>query len=209
LKNGLENAPGASNQTHTENTYRNQTHTDSSFIFNGGEGRFSSSAAAGGAGGGLGIATGAEGATTREERGSSEEGGAPADIGRGGRSTCGLAGIDRGSRRIEIAKRARSCGREIEIGMRESKTLGIDCSGRWGEATPTRKGFIAREDESQSRFRGILVSHIPHAVTRQPGGRRRVGIGCWASRRLSGAGFFVIIPTLPLSSFLITKINKK
>jgi len=97
---------------------------NSSFIFNGGGGRFSSEAAAGGAGGGLGIATGAEGATTREERGSSEEGGAPADIGRGGRSTCGLAGIDRGSRRVKIAKRARSCGREIEI-----RIAGIENSG--------------------------------------------------------------------------------
>jgi len=97
---------------------------NSSFIFNGGEGRFSSSAAAGGAGGGLGIATGAEGATSREERGSSEEGGAHADIGRGGRSTCGLAGIDRGSRRVEIANRARSCGREIEI-----KIAGIENFG--------------------------------------------------------------------------------
>jgi len=114
---------------------------NSSFIFNGGEGRFSSEAAAGGARGGFSIATGAEGTTTREERGSSEEGGAPADIGRGGRSTCGLAGIDRGSRRIEIAKRARSCGREIEIGMWESKTLRIDCSGRWGGGDADAQGF--------------------------------------------------------------------
>ena len=98
----------------------------SSFTFIGGEGRFSSCAAAGGAGGGLSIAAGAEGATTREELGSSEERGAPADIGPGGRSTSGLAGIDRGSRRVEIAKRARSCGRDSGDRDRDG---GIENSG--------------------------------------------------------------------------------
>jgi len=118
---------------------------NSSFIFNGGEGRFSSEAAAGGAGGGLSIAAGAEGATTREELGSSDERGAPADIGPGGRSTSGLAGIDRGSRRVEIAKRARGdvIGRS-RSGLRESKTLGDWDRLLWEagvEATPTRRFY--------------------------------------------------------------------
>ena len=134
---------------------------NSSFIFNGGEGRFSSEAAAGGAGGGLGIATGAEGATTREERGSSEEGGAPADIGRGGRSTCGLAGIDRGSRRIEIAKRARGAvagDRDQAAGIVNLWGLLWEVGGGDADAL---QGFIAREDRVVMRRVWIYSSHNP------------------------------------------------
>ena len=102
-----------------------------SFIFIGGHGRSSSSATAGGAGGGgLGIATGSEGAAIREERGSGEEGGAPADIGgqEGGAPAALPESIEGAARSRSRSARAEMWS-GIEIRMREAKTLGIDCSG--------------------------------------------------------------------------------
>jgi len=134
-----------------------------SFIFIGGHGRSSSSATAGGDGGGLGIATGFEGATIREERGSGEEGGAPADIGRGGRSSSSLAGIDRGSRRVEIAKRVRGDvvgDRDQDAGIENSDRLLWEAGGR-----RRRRRFYCPGDESQvgSFFCGVAYERIPHA----------------------------------------------
>ena len=128
------------------------------FILIGGHGRSSSSATTGGAGGGLGIATGSEGATIREERGSGEEGGAPADIGRGGRSTSGRPCRNRSREPPgrDREARARSCGREIEIEirLRESKTLGIALGG--DADADALQGFIARK-------MSFVASRILHA----------------------------------------------
>jgi hypothetical protein len=135
-----------------------------SFIFIGGHGRSSSSATAGGDGGGLGIATGFEGATIREERGSGEEGGAPADIGRGGRSSSSLAGIDRGSRRVEIAKRVRGDlvgDRDQDAGIENSDRLLWEAGGGDADA-----GFIAREMSRRSvLFFFVVASRMSVSLT--------------------------------------------
>jgi hypothetical protein len=137
-----------------------------SLIFIGSKGRTSSCAATGGARGGHSIATGPKGATTREVQGSSEVGGAPVDIGRGGRSTYGLARIDQRSRQVEIVKRTEmwTCGRQIEIRIARIENSGDQLLWEAGvEARRCRtRVLLARK---MSRRVGFVASRIPHVPT--------------------------------------------